>query len=200
MRLRRLYHRRLSRIAFTGNELIGDMLRALDVDSKGPLDARALSVVNVDQCYGLEIGAFSARIAEIAVWMMDHIMNRRLSLEYGITNARAGLRAFPRIIHGDALELDWSSVLPAHHCSHVLGNPPFAGAKYQPLAQRAQVRRIAAPGKSGGTLDYVSAWFIRAGEYVAGRATRIGFVATSSITQGQQVAQLWPILFGSSPI
>ena len=58
------------------------------------------------------------------------------------------------------------------------------------------VRRIAALGKSGGTLEYVAAWFIKAGEYVNGGDVRIGFVATNSITAGEQVAQLWPVLFG----
>ena len=78
---------------------------------------------------------------------------------------------------------------------------PFGGAKFQSAEQRAQVRRIAALGGSGGTLDYVTAWFITAGEYIQGSGppgerARIGFVATNSITQGEQVAQLWPILFG----
>jgi hypothetical protein len=77
-----------------------------------------------------------------------------------------------------------------------MGNPPFVGAKHQSEAQRAQVRRIAGLGGSGGTLDYVAAWFIKAGAYVqANRRIRIAFVATNSITQGEQVAQLWPILF-----
>ena len=57
------------------------------------------------------------------------------------------------------------------------------------------MRRIAALGKSGGTLDYVTAWFLKAGEYVQQSTAQIGFVATNSITQGEQVAQLWPILF-----
>ena len=77
----------------------------------------------------------------------------------------------------------------------MLGNPPFVGAKYQTGEQRAQVRGIAALGRSGGTLDYVCAWFIKAGTYVKGGRARIGFVATNSITQGKQVAQLWPVLF-----
>ena len=76
----------------------------------------------------------------------------------------------------------------------MFGNPPFIGAKFQTAEQRAQVRRIAALGKSGGTLDYVTAWFIKAGDYVQEGSARIGFVATNSITQGEQVAQLWPIL------
>ena len=91
-------------------------------------------------------------------------------------------------------------MLPPDECSYVFGNPPFGGAKFQSPDQRAQVRRVAALGGSGGTLDYVAAWFIRAGDYVrrtqpVGEAPpRIGFVATNSITQGEQVAQLWPLL------
>ena len=158
--------------------------------------AETLSKVDVDQFYGIELGEFPARIAETALWMMDHIMNNRLSLEFGQTFVRIPLEKSPHIVHGDALETDWSGLLPPGDCSFVLGNPPFVGAKYQTAEQRAQVRRIAALGKSGGTLDYVAAWFIKAGEYLKGGEARIGFVATNSITQGEQVAQLWPVLFG----
>ena len=161
------------------------------------MDALAsdLSRVDVDQFYGLEIAEFPARIAETALWMMDHIMNNRLSLEFGRIYARIPLEKSPHIVHGDALETDWAGLLPPEDCSFVFGNPPFVGAKFQTEDQRAQVRRIAALGKTGGTLDYVTAWFIKAGEYAKGGRARIGFVATNSITQGEQVAQLWPVLF-----
>ena len=160
------------------------------------------SVIDVDQFYGIELGEFPARIAATALWMMDHIMNTRLSLEFGQTYARIPIEKSPRIHNADALEIDWAGVLPPEECSYVFGNPPFGGAKYQSPDQRAQVRRVAALGGSGGSLDYVAAWFIRAGEYArqAKAATensvpRIGFVATNSVTQGEQVAQLWPVLF-----
>ncbi len=113
--------------------------------------------MDVDQFSGIELGEFPARIAETALWMMDHIMNTRLSLEFGQTYVRIPLRTAPRIVHGDALELDWATVLPPEDCDYVFGNPPFVGAKYQTSAQRAQVHRVAALGKSGGTLDYVAA-------------------------------------------
>ena len=80
------------------------------------------------------------------------------------------------------------------------GNPPFGGAEFPSLEQRAQVHRVAALGGSGETLDYVTAWFIRAGASVrqtqpdGGTPPGIGFVATNSITQGEQVAQVWPLL------
>ena len=159
------------------------------------LDISMLSKVNVDQFYGIEIGEFPVRIAETAMWMMDHIMNNRLSLEFGEAYSRIPLRVSPTIKCADALEVDWSELLPPEECSYVFGNPPFAGAKFQSKAQRHQVKRIASLGKSGGTLDYVAAWFLLAGAYVNNSKIRIGFVATNSITQGEQVAQLWPLLF-----
>ena len=170
-------------------------LRLLEIDILRELRAVAyLSRVDVDQFYGIEFGEFPARIAEIALWIMDHIMNSRFSLEFGRLYRRIPLQKAPHIAHGDALEMDWSEVLPAKQCTYVLGNPPFVGAKYQTAEQRAQVRRIAGLGGSGGTLDYVSAWLIKAGAYAKGQ-TRIGFVAANSTTQGEQVGQLWPILF-----
>ena len=168
-----------------------------EIRHAGQLDALAqdLSLIDVDQFYGIELKEFPVRIAETALWMMDHIMNNQLSLEFGQTYARIPLQTAPHIVHGDALETDWDTLLPAQECSFVFGNPPFGGAKFQTPEQREQVRRIAALGKSGGTLDYVTAWFIKAGEYVQNGNARIGFVSTNSITQGEQVGQLWPILF-----
>ena len=185
-------------------------LRTLEIDVLREIASRATatqlvldvqSVVEVDQFYGIEIGEFPARIAATALWMMDHIMNNRLSLEFGQTYARIPIEKSPHIHNTDALESDWADVLPPSECSYVFGNPPFGGAKFQSPEQRTQVRRVAALGGSGGTLDYVTAWFIRAGDYVrqarppdGAKPPRIGFVATNSITQGEQVAQLWPLL------
>ena len=156
-----------------------------------------LSCINVDQFYGIELGEFPARIAETALWMMDHIMNNRLSLEFGQTYARIPLKTAPNIVHGDALELDWEGVLPAKQCSFVLGNPPFVGQSYQSREQREQMRKLTNPrSKTGSPLDYVGAWFLKAADYADG-AMRISFVATNSLTQGEQVALLWPRLFAS---
>ncbi len=178
-------------------EVLRDLRAYRDDDRTMEMDAADLSVVNVDQFHGIEIGEFAARIAETALWMMDHIMNSRLSLEFGQSYVRIPLRRSPRILHGDALETDWAALLPPERCAFLLGNPPFVGAKVQTDTQRAQVRRIAALGGSGGTLDYVAAWFILAGRYARAGRARVGFVATNSITQGEQVAQLWPTLFGA---
>ena len=172
-----------------------DLLKALRKDGQLTLDVAHMSQIDVDQFYGIELGEFASRIAEVALWMMDHIMNNRLSLEFGESYARIPIEKSPHILNADALETKWSDLIVPANCSYILGNPPFGGAKYQSLEQRAQVRCIAQLGGSGGTLDYVTAWFITAGEYLGLSAARVGFVATNSITQGEQVAQLWPTLF-----
>ena len=159
--------------------------------------ADRMSMIDVDQFHGIELGEFPARIAETALWMMDHMMNNRLSLEFGATYTRIPLRTTPHIVQGDALEMDWADVLPPGNCDYVFGNPPFRGKSQQSKEQAAQVRRVAELGNQGGTLDYVAAWFIKAGAYVsqAGKPVRIGLVATNSVTQGEQVGLLWPVLF-----
>ena len=176
-------------------ELLRELRRGRPDAEQQVLDTAVLSRVTVDQFYGIELGEFAARIAETALWMMDHIMNNRLSLAFGQSYVRIPLEGSPPIRNTDALEVDWVDFLPPEKCSFVFGNPPFGGAKFQSEKQRIQVRRIAALGKTGGTLDYVTAWFIKAGKYVQRGSARIGFVATNSITQGEQVAQLWPTLF-----
>jgi hypothetical protein len=159
-------------------------------------DVASLTKINVDQFYGIEIEEFPARIAEVAMWMTDHIMNVRLSEAFGEAYARIPLVKSPSIVHADALETNWAKVLAPEDCSYIFGNPPFGGQSFQSPSQRAQMAKVidAANGRAG-SLDYVTAWFIKAGDYVRSSKARIAFVATNSITQGEQVAQLWPLLF-----
>ena len=204
------FHDKLPRLTFfdpacgCGNFLIITYreLRALEIEllkelypsGQRVLDVSSLSKIDVNQFYGIEIGEFAARIAEVALWMMDHIMNNRLSLEFGEAFARIPLKKSPHIHHADALELDWTTVLRPQDCSFILGNPPFIGQSFQTPEQRKQMARIVG-NLRGGSLDYVTAWFLKAGAFLKDAKARIGFVATNSITQGEQVAQLWPLLF-----
>ena len=178
-------------------ELEMEVLRELRADeTQRELDAAELSRITVDQFYGVELGEFPARIAETALWMMDHIMNNRLSLEFGRTYTRIPLTTSPHILCADALETDWAALLPPGECSYVFGNPPFGGFVMRIEEKQAQAKELMKQlGASGSRLDYVAAWFLKAGAYLQGSHARIAFVATNSITQGEQVAQLWPALF-----
>ena len=172
-----------------------ELLRELHPAGQRSLDVAALSKLDVDRFYGIEISEFPVRIAEVALWMMDHIMNNRLSLEFGEAYLRIPLRTAPHIHLADALELDWTKVLPPDRCSFVYGNPPFGGFVFRDAGRQRQMALLKALGAGGSRLDYVTAWFLKAAAYAQGGSPRIGFVATNSITQGEQVAQLWPTLF-----
>ena len=103
-------------------------LRTLEMEVIRELGELSFSRIDVDQFYGIEISEFPARIAETALWMMDHIMNNRMTLEFGRSYARIPLVKSPHIVHADALEMDWRDLLEPEDCSFVFGNPPFAGA------------------------------------------------------------------------
>ena len=172
-----------------------EVLRALYPTGQRELEAAVLSKVDVDQFYGIEIDEFPARIAETAMWMMDHIMNNRLSLEFGQVFARIPLKAAPHIVHGDALETDWAEVLPPERCSYILGNPPFIGHHLQTTEQKSALRRVYGRfGDSAGVMDFVSAWFLKAASYISDTNIDVAFVATNSIVQGEQVGILWRAL------
>jgi len=161
---------------------------------KGQLavDVHGLIGVNVDQFFGIEIEEFPAQIAQVALWLVDHQMNLRVSVEFGLYFARIPLKSSPQIRHANALRLDWNEVLPAERCSYVLGNPPFLGKQYQTPEQKADVAPIYEPLEGGGVLDFVAAWYIKAANYAkANPKLNIGFVSTNSIVQGEQVGVLW---------
>lgn len=180
------------------------------------LDVHQLISLNVDQFYGIEIEEFPAQIAQVALWLVDHQMNLRVSEEFGLYFARIPLKNSPHIVHGNALTLDWEEVLPAQRCSYVLGNPPFVGAKYMDDAQRADTRAVFSGMENAGLLDLVAAWYVKATRYMQGAGAwqaqagphtvpgapksaqpapatplRVAFVSTNSITQGEQVGVLW---------
>jgi hypothetical protein len=158
------------------------------------LDISLLSKVDVDQFYGIEIEEFPARIAETAMWLVDHQMNMRLSESFGQAFVRLPLQKSAHIVHGNALRLDWLSVIDPSKLSYILGNPPFVGARKKSEAQAEEMERVFQGVKNAGNLDYVAAWYLRAAQYIKGTNIKVAFVSTNSITQGEQVGILWQVL------
>ena len=155
------------------------------------IDIQQLVSVDVDQFYGIEIEEFPAQIAQVALWLVDHQMNVRISEEFGNYFARIPLVSTPHIVHGNALRVDWNDVLPAEKCSYVLGNPPFVGAMVMSDAQREDFAAVFSDLKGYGVLDFVSAWYWKAAKYMQHTAIHAAFVSTNSIMQGEQVGLLW---------
>jgi len=153
--------------------------------------------VNVDQFYGIEIEDFPARIAQTALWLMDHIMNTIASSKLGTYIARIPLTATPNIVIGNALTTDWESIVSKDELSFILGNPPFVGYKMQNETQKKDMRYIFGNLKN---LDYVCAWYKKAAEYIKETEIEAAFVSTNSICQGESVITLWPDLINKHGI
>ncbi len=172
-----------------------DILRLLYKPDQPKLDIQSLSLVDVDAFYGIEISEWPARIAEVAMWLMDHQMNVLLSEAFGQYFVRLPLKKSPTIVCGNALRLDWKDIIPPERCSYILGNPPFVGGKYQTDEQRADMAFVASDVENKGLLDYVTGWYFKAADYIRGSRIVVAFVSTNSITQGEQVGVLWSALF-----
>ena len=151
--------------------------------------------LDVDQVYGIEYEEFPARIAEVAMWLMDHQMNMQISQEFGQYFVRLPLKKSAKIFHGNALQTDWEDVVSKNDLSFILGNPPFIGKQLQNQVQKNDMECVFNGLTGGGALDYVAAWYIKAAQYIQQTNIKVGFVSTNSISQGEQVAMLWGILF-----
>ncbi len=174
-----------------------DLIAELWGEQRGVLDVSSLCRVNVHQFYGIEIDEAAVHIARVALWITDHQMNREAADRFGTTRPTVPLVTAPTIVCANALHKNWREVLPPEQCTYILGNPPFVGAKYMSDAQRADVAPIFAPLASGGLLDYVAAWYVKATAYIAENPRiDVAFVSTNSITQGEQAGVLWPWLLG----
>lgn len=158
------------------------------------LDITHLARVNVDQFYGIEILEFPAQIAQVALWLMDHQMNNVLSSTFGQYYIRLPLTTKPHIHCTNALKKDWGEIVKPEELSYILGNPPFVGSKHLTPEQGSELSTIFDHSKNSGILDYVSAWYAKAAEFIQGTGIKVGYVSTNSITQGEQVGPLWDVL------
>jgi type I restriction-modification system DNA methylase subunit len=203
------FHDKLCRLKFLdpacgcGNFLIVSYraLRELEIETiqellKGEqiLDIEMIVRVNVDQFYGIEIEEFPVQVARTAMWLMDHLMNNAASEAFSKYIARFPLTTAAKIVHANAIPLDWETVVPRAELSYILGNPPFVGSKMMSERQRGEVVGVYKDVKNSGILDYVTAWYKKTAEYIQGTAIEAAFVSTNSICQGEQVPVLWPEL------
>ena len=172
-----------------------EIFRALNKSGEMFFDIGNLVLLNVDQFYGIEYEEFPARIAEVAMWLIDHQMNMLVSQEFGEYFARLPLTDAASIVHGDALEVSWEDIVSKSELNYILGNPPFSGSKIMSQFQRNQVVREFENIPGSGTLDFVAAWYSKAARYIQDTEIKVALVSTNSIVQGEQVSILWGKLF-----
>jgi hypothetical protein len=219
-----------------------EVLRATYKSGQGVLDISDIIWLDVDMMCGIEYEEFPARIAEVAMWLIDHQMNMQISNEFGQYFARLPLKKSAKIINGNALRVDWNNlddkklidikaevtnifevkepkenydvlniyskkininpVQPIPNLSnnkgaydYIIGNPPFIGKKEQNSSQKNDVEIIFKGIKGSGVMDYVACWYVKAAQLIQNTKTKVAFVSTNSISQGEQVNILWSLLF-----
>jgi hypothetical protein len=156
--------------------------------------------VNVNQFYGIEIEESPAQIAQVALWLVDHQMNMEVRERFGMYYIRIPLTAAASIHNTNALTTDWESVIPKNELHYILGNPPFLGYSVMDKKQKSEVQNVFEDMQNSGTLDYVTAWYKKAAQYIKNTEIEVAFVSTNSICQGEQVPVLWPELMNKHGI
>ncbi len=164
------------------------------------IEIESLVKINIDNFFGIEYEEFPVRIAEVAMWLIDHQMNMRVSEEFGQYYVRLPLKKSANIIQGNALRLNWEEIVPKTELNYILGNPPFSGKHLQSKEQKEDLDLVLRDVNSSGILDYVTAWYIKAAQYIQHTNIKAAFVSTNSISQGEQVGVLWNELFNKYKI
>lgn len=152
--------------------------------------------VNINQFYGIEINDFAVTVATTALWISEaqmlaeteHIIHQDIDF--------LPLKSYTNIHEGNALRMDWETVVPKDHLNYIIGNPPFVGYSLQSKEQKDDILSVfvdidGKPFKTAGKIDYVAGWYYKASEMMQHTNIRAALVSTNSITQGEQVAAIW---------
>ena len=152
--------------------------------------------VSINQFYGIEINDFAVTVATTALWISEaqmlteteHIIHQDIDF--------LPLRSYTNIHEGNALRIDWETVVPKDHLNYIIGNPPFVGYSLQNKEQKDDILSVfvdidGKPFKTAGKIDYVAGWYYKASELMQHTNIRAALVSTNSITQGEQVAAIW---------
>ncbi len=152
--------------------------------------------VSIGQFYGIEINDFAVTVAKTALWIAESQMMKETEAVVHMSLDFLPLKTNAYIVEGNALRLDWESVVPKQKLSYIMGNPPFVGARLMSAEQKDDLISVfGARWKNAGNLDYVSCWYKKAADMMNGTSIRAALVSTNSVTQGEAVANLWKPLF-----
>lgn len=173
------------------NDVIAELFGYDEKMIGGTLDVSSLCRVKLTQFYGIEIDEAAAHIARVALYITDHQLNVLSAQRFGYSRPTIPLTDNPRVTVGNALRIDWDTVLPSAQCSYLFGNPPFVGKQNQTEAQKEDMEIVFGKVKNYSLLDYVSCWYLKASNYIADNQVEVAFVSTNSIVQGEQVSVLW---------
>jgi hypothetical protein len=179
------------------NEVISTLLHGQGVlgdEENNPIQ------VSIGQFYGIEINDFAVTVAKTALWIAESQMMKETEGIVHMNLDYLPLKTYANIAEGNALRMDWETVIPKYKASYIMGNPPFVGYSNQSAGQKEDILSVyidknGKPFKTAGKIDYVAGWYYKAARHIQGTQIRAAFVSTNSITQGEQVASVWKPLY-----
>ncbi len=156
--------------------------------------------VSIGQFYGIEINDFAVTVAKTALWIAESQMMKETEDILHTDLDFLPLKSYANITEGNALRIDWETVVPKDKLNYIMGNPPFVGYSLQSKEQKDDILSIyvdekGKPYKTAGKIDYVAGWYFKASQMIENTNIRVAFVSTNSITQGEQVASVWKPLY-----
>lgn len=150
--------------------------------------------VSISQFYGIEINDFAVTVAKTALWIAESQMMKETEDVVHMNLDFLPLKTNAHIVEGNALRIDWESVVSKNELSYIMGNPPFIGQAMRSKEQAADIQDVFAPSKVGGKLDYVAGWFKKSADFIQDTKIEVAFVSSNSICQGESVNLLWELL------
>ena len=152
--------------------------------------------VSIGQFYGIEINDFAVTVAKTALWIAESQMMKETEEVVKMSLDFLPLKSYANIVEGNALRLDWESVVPKDKLNYIMGNPPFVGARWMSPSQKSDLLTVFGDKwKNAGNLDYVACWYKKCTDFIKGTSVRAALVSTNSVSQGESVANLWKPLF-----
>ena len=152
--------------------------------------------VSIGQFYGIEINDFAVTVAKTALWIAESQMMKETEEIVNMTLDFLPLKSYANIVEGNALRIDWESVVLKDKLNYIMGNPPFVGARMMSPSQKSDLLTVFGnQWKNAGNLDYVACWYKKCTDFIKGTSVRAALVSTNSVSQGESVANLWKPLF-----
>ena len=158
-------------------------------------DVAAPIQVTIGQFYGIELNDFAVTVAKTALWIAESQMMKETEDIVHASLDFLPLKSYANIVEGNALRLDWETVVSKHKLNYIMGNPPFVGGMMMTRAQHDELASAFPECKKVGEVDYVAGWYAKAARFIQETSIRCAFVSTNSICQGQSVASVWEPLF-----
>ncbi len=159
----------------------------------------AESKINIESFYGIELADFATEIAILSLWIAKHQMNTEFKEKFNVSIPLIPLKETGQVQQGNAARVDWNAVCPNYGGEiYLIGNPPYKGGKSQNKNMKADYPFVFGKRPYSKDLDYIALWFVKGADYIEGSRAELAFVATNSVSQGEHVGLMFPMIFAKN--